>query len=181
MWALRPAGSAPNPVCFAAAAILHRAARNSPFPQRPDADVLSNSISPFFIGQDKHGFWVARELEGRNWAISAQTIGGAFRQRETASQRDAQRCSSLNRLSLDIENEGNRTLALLGAAAEVVARRAPGIADFIGSVVTEWRKLVTQISNACAGQRRHREVIERELFRGQYTLCSKNDDDLPIP
>jgi hypothetical protein len=52
---------------------------------------------------------------------------------------------------------------------------------FIGSAITEWRKLITQISDAFASQRRHREAIEKELFRGQYTLSSKNDDDLPIP
>jgi len=173
------AGSAPNPVFRGGGHIASSSAHS--FPQRPDADVLSNSISLFFIGQDKHGFWVARESEGRN--------GGLFLLKRSAvrfanGNSEPTGCATMflaEPFELDIENQGNRTLALLGAAAEVVARRAPGIADFIGSVVTEWRKLVTQISNACAGQRRHREAIERELFRGQYTLCSKNDDDLPIP
>lgn len=151
------------------------------FPHRPDADVLSNSISLFFIGQDKHGFWVARESEARS--------GGLFLLKRSAvrfanGNSQPAGCATMflaEPLELDAENQGNRLLAELGAAADVVARRAPKIAGFIGSAVTEWRKLVTQISKACAGQRRHREAIERELFRGQYTLCSKNDDDLPIP
>jgi hypothetical protein len=151
------------------------------FPQRPDADVLSNSISLFFIGQNKHGFWFARESEGRS--------GGLFLLKRSAvrfanGNSEPTGCATMfldEPFELDIDNQGNRTLTLLGAAAHVVARRAPGIADFVGSMVTEWRKLVTQISSACTGQRRHREAIERELFGGQYTLCSKNDDDLPVP
>jgi hypothetical protein len=31
-----------------------------------------------------------------------------------------------------------------------------------------------------ASERKHRAAIEKELFRDQYTLASKNDDDLPI-
>ena len=83
-------------------------------------------------------------------------------------------------LELDIENQGSRLVAQLATALEIIARRAPGLATFVGMVVAEWRKLVTQVSRAVAGERRNREAIEKELFRGQYTLSSKNDDDLPI-
>jgi hypothetical protein len=62
-----------------------------------------------------------------------------------------------------------------------VARRTPLLGSFVGSVVAEWRKLIAEISDAFSSQRRHRDAIEKELFRGQYTLSSKNDDDLPIP
>ena len=82
---------------------------------------------------------------------------------------------------LDVENQGSRFAGLLAAASKIAARRAPLLVGFIGSAIAEWRKLITQISDAFASQRRHREAIEKELFRGQYTLCSKNDDDLPIP
>ncbi len=82
---------------------------------------------------------------------------------------------------LDVENQGGRVAGLLCAASEVVANRAPFLGSFIGSVIAEWRKLITEISNAVSSQRRHRDAIEKELFRGQYMLSSKNDDDLPIP
>jgi hypothetical protein len=42
------------------------------------------------------------------------------------------------------------------------------------------RNLAVRISRALAAERRNRAAIERKLFRGQYTLASKNDDDLPI-
>lgn len=58
---------------------------------------------------------------------------------------------------------------------------AAGLHLALGMAVTEWRKLVTEVSCAIAGERRNRAVIEKELFRGQYTLTSKNDDDLPVP
>ena len=75
---------------------------------------------------------------------------------------------------------GSRLVAQLATALEIIARRAPGHTTFVGMVVAEWRELVTQVSRAVAGERRNCEVIEKELFRGQYTLSSKNDDDLPI-
>jgi hypothetical protein len=69
----------------------------------------------------------------------------------------------------------------LGSVIDVVTQRAPTFAAFVGMVVTEWRKLVEQVSNAFASERKHRAAIEQELFHGQYWLASKNDDDLPIP
>jgi hypothetical protein len=173
------AKSAPGPVFRGGGAAA--SGSTSRFPRRPDADVLSNSISLFFVGQNKHGFWFAREAEGRSgglFLLKRSAVRFANKTHESAG------CATMflaEPFELDVENQGNHLLAQIGAAADGVARRAPGIADFIGSVVAEWRKLVTQISDACASQRRHREAIERDLFRGQYTLCSKNDDDLPIP
>ena len=82
---------------------------------------------------------------------------------------------------LDVDNQGSRVAGLLAAASKVVARRAPLLVSFIGSAIAEWRKLITEISAAFAGHRRHRDAIEKDLFRGQYTLCSKNDDDSADP
>jgi hypothetical protein len=82
---------------------------------------------------------------------------------------------------LDVENQGSRFAGLFAATYEIVARRSPLLVRGIGSVVAEWRKLIAEISDAFSSQRRHREAIEQELFRGRYTLSSKNDDDLPIP
>ena len=84
-------------------------------------------------------------------------------------------------LELDLENEGSRNVEIVAAGIDVITRRAPQFAAFVAMAIAEWRKLVAQISRAFAGERRNRAAIERELFRGQYTLSSKNDDDLPIP
>jgi len=55
------------------------------------------------------------------------------------------------------------------------------IVNFALMAAEEWRKLVADVSRVFASERRHRQAIEQELFRGRYTLSSKNDDDLPIP
>ena len=150
------------------------------FPHRPDASFISETIPLFYVGQTQRGFWVARESEGRS--------GGLFLFQRSAlrfvkSKSQPAGCATMflaEPLELDIENQGSRLVAQLATALEIIARRAPGLATFVGMVVAEWRKLVTQVSRAVAGERRNREAIEKELFRGQYTLSSKNDDDLPI-
>jgi len=150
-------------------------------PRRPDASALSEAIPLFYIGRNKYGVWVVREAEGQG--------GGLFLFKQSAARFARRRsepagCAMMflaEPFELDAENQGSRIAGLLAAASKVVARRAPFLVNFIESAITEWRKLVTEISDAFAGQRRHRDAIEKELFRGQYTLSSKNDDDLPIP
>ena len=151
------------------------------FPKRPDLSVLSETIPLFYIGQNRYGFWVAREAEGRS--------GGLFVCRRSAVRFARKRsepagyATMLLRepIDLDIENEGSRVVAALSSGIAVAARFAPGLVSFLGMAVAEWRKLVSEISRAFAGERRNRAAIEQELFRGQYRLSSKNDDDLPVP
>ncbi len=151
------------------------------FPRRPDLNILSETIPLFYIAQNKHGFWVAREAEGR--------CGGVFLLRRSAVRFARQQSGSagcammfLNEeLELDIENEGDRLVEPIAALIGVATRRTPKFATFVAMAIAEWRKLVGQIGRALAGERRNRKAIERELFRGAYTLASKNDDDLPPP
>jgi hypothetical protein len=79
-----------------------------------------------------------------------------------------------------VPNQGGQVAAIFDAAVDAIARRAPTLAFFVRNAIIEWRKLVAETSHALAGKRRNREAIEKELFRGQYTLASKNDDDLPV-
>jgi hypothetical protein len=143
-------------------------------PRRPDANALSEAIPLFYIGRNKSGLWVVREAAGGS--------GGLFLFKQSAArfarrQSEPARCAMMflaEPFDLDVENQGSRLAGLLAAAYKTVASIA-------GPVVAEWRKLIAEISDTFSSQRRHREAIERELFRGRYTLCSKNDDDLPIP
>jgi hypothetical protein len=82
-------------------------------------------------------------------------------------------------IELDVENEGSR-YAAPASAIENAARNTPLVVSVLGAVIGAWRALVAQILRNLAGERRNRDAIERELFRGQYTLGSKNDDDLPV-
>ncbi|HUI13254.1 MAG TPA: hypothetical protein VL048_07295 [Xanthobacteraceae bacterium] len=151
------------------------------FPKRPDLSVLSETIPLFYIARNKHGFWVAREAEGRR--------GGVFLLRRSAVRFARQQsapvgCAMMflsDALELDIENAGSRVVEPVTAFIDAIARRVPKLAAFVALSIAEWRKLVAQLSRALAGERRNRDALERELFRSQYTLSSKNDDDLPVP
>jgi hypothetical protein len=54
------------------------------------------------------------------------------------------------------------------------------VTNLIGVAIAQWRKLDSQISRALTDHHRNRVAIEKDLFRGEYKLASKNDDDLPI-
>jgi hypothetical protein len=159
----------------------HRPQTVKKFPKRPHLNVLSETIPLFYICQNRHGFWVARDSERRN--------GGLFLRKDSAlrfARKNSERTGCAMMLltepfELDVENQGSRVAVPLGSVFDVVTRRAPAFAAFVGMVVVEWHKLVEQISNALASERRHRAAIEQELFHGEYWLTSKNDDDLPIP
>ena len=167
---------APSAACESQAAV----SQVRHLPLRPDAVTLCKAIPFFYVGQNRHGFWVARESDGK--------IGGLFLRRRSALRfarkfSEPRGCATMvldEPFELDVENQGGRLTALVAAAIESGARRLPAVATFVGMMVVEWRKLVAEISRAIAGQRRNRAAIERELFHGHCRLMSKNDDDLPI-
>jgi hypothetical protein len=122
-------------------------------PARPDAAVLSVSIPLFFIGRDHSGFWVAREADrprGGRFLLKSSALRFARKKRGrpgVATMLVAQP------LELDVDNQGNPMTRPLAAAMDVVSRRLPALATFVRMAVTEWRKLVSEISRALAGPR----------------------------
>ena len=152
-----------------------------PFPPRPDNTVISEAIPLYYIAQNKNGFWLAREADGKNGGLFfLKRSAMQFAKEQSRSTRPATMCLA-DPFELDVPNEGGRLAAQFDAAIDAIARRAPTLADFVRVAAAEWRQLIAEISRVKASQRRHRDAIERELFRGQYILASKNDDDLPIP
>ena len=149
-------------------------------PRRPDASALSEAIPLFYIGRNKNGLWVVREAEGRS--------GGLFFLKQSAvhfarRQSEPSGCAMMfldEPIELDVATQGGRH-AMPESATDKAARQMPSVAAVIGSVVAAWRKLIARVSCSLASDRRNRAAIEKELFGGQYRLCSKNDDDLPIP
>jgi len=152
------------------------AGATAPWPERPAASVLSNSIPLFFISRDSDGFWIACEADFR--------IGGIFFSRRSAL-RFAERCSEPARCatmtlsgphSLDIENRGNqlvgrlRPLRRFGSRLRILASTAYAAA----------RRIVARWSRAYMEDRLLRAAMEVELYRSRYKHSNKNDDDLPI-
>jgi hypothetical protein len=102
-----------------------RAAAASALPQRPDAEVLSESIPLFFIGRNDAGLWVVRDAGGR--------AGGTFLLKRSAL-RFAKRFSVPNgyaamflaqRFELDLEDNGNPLVAWLAAMWRAAGRVIP--------------------------------------------------------
>jgi hypothetical protein len=149
-------------------------------PTRPDDTVLSDSIPLFFIGRNRNGFWVVREAAGR--------CGGLFVFRRSAARfarRNGLAAGGATMLvehsiELDVPNRGSQFVELISTTIDIVRRRAPFVVNLIEAAIAKWRKLDAQILRALADHRRNREAIENDLFRGEYMLSSKNDDDLPI-
>ena len=93
-------------------------------PPRPDPEILSEAIPLFFIGRNKDGFWVAREVDGRT--------GGVFLCKRSAlrfANRSARPggCAIIflsERFELDVENKGNPFVAHLAPAKRIVSQLA---------------------------------------------------------
>ncbi len=83
-------------------------------------------------------------------------------------------------IELDLPNQGSRLAELIVRGAEMMSRRAPFVTNLIGVAIAQWRKLDSWILRALTDHRRNRKAIENDLFRGEYKLASKNDDDLLI-
>jgi hypothetical protein len=171
-FAFAGAGPAPDAGrrCIAASNAVTR------LPRRPDVSVISEAIPLFYIGRNKSGLWVAREAEGRT--------GGMFLSRRSAVRFARESCEHggcatmfvAEPLELDFGNRDSLPVAYSAAAKYVAECRVPPLLTAIAAV----RKLFMKVSRALAGERVHREAVEKDLFGGRYRLCSKNDDDLPI-
>jgi len=100
-----------------------------------DPGIVNGAIPAFFIGRNKEGFWVARDVNGR--------IGGIFLL-ETSALSFARRnsrpegCATIfpsRRFELDLENKGNQFVVHLASLMRLAMRFRRRIAGFIGKMV----------------------------------------------
>jgi hypothetical protein len=154
--------------------------QTAPLPSRPDDTVLSDSIPLFFIGRNHNGFWVARESAGRCGGLFLFKWSAARFARRNGLAGGGATMLVKHSIELDLPNHGSRLVELIATTTDFVKRRAPFVTNLIGVAIAGCRKLDSQISRALTDHHRNREAIENDLFRGEYKLASKNDDDLPI-
>jgi len=109
-----------------------------------DAGIVNEAIPAFFIGRDKEGFWIARDVKGR--------IGGIFLLESSAlsfarkNSRPAG-CATIfpsERLELDLENNGNPVVAYLRPLMRLATTHRRRAAAFI-------RKMAQVISRRFKG------------------------------
>ena len=104
-------------------------------PFRPlDPEVLSEAIPAFFIGRNKEGFWVARDVNGR--------IGGIFLLENSAlsfarKHGGAAGCATVylsERFELDLENEGNPLVVQLASLIDFARHSRERLGALIGKM-----------------------------------------------
>jgi hypothetical protein len=99
-----------------------------------DPSIVNEAIPAFFIGRNKDGFWVARDVKGQ--------IGGIFLLENSAlsfARRNSRPagCATIfpsERIELDLENKGNPLVAHLGSLRRLATRHRQRMAAFIGKM-----------------------------------------------
>ena len=77
-------------------------------PFRPlDAGIVSDAIPAFFIGRNKDGFWVARDVKGRTGGIFLLKASAVSFARTQAGPGGCATIFPAERFELDLENNGN--------------------------------------------------------------------------
>jgi hypothetical protein len=106
---------------------------STPF-QPLDPGILNASIPAFFIGRNKDGFWLARDVRGQT--------GGIFLLRGSAlafARRNSwpSGCATIfpaERFELDLENRGNPLVAYLGPLMRLAMRGLDRMAALTGKI-----------------------------------------------
>ena len=105
-----------------------------------DPGIVNEAIPAFFIGRNKEGFWVARDVKGK--------IGGIFLL-ETSALSFAKRnsrpagCATIypsGTIELDLENKGNPLVAQLGSLVRLSTSARQRIAAFVGRMTVAARR-----------------------------------------
>ena len=111
----------------------------APF-QPLDPGIVNETIPAFFIGRNRQGFWLARDAKGK--------IGGIFLF-ESSALSFARRnsgpagCATIfpsERIELDLENQGNPLVVVLGPLIHLATRGRQLLAAFIGRLAETIRR-----------------------------------------
>jgi hypothetical protein len=123
------------------------APKNATMPFQPlDPSVLNASIPAFFIGRDKDGFWLARDVKGR--------VGGIFLL-ESSALAFARRhswpsgCATIypsEKFELDVENQGNPLIIYLRPTMRFAMGGLHRVAGLTGAILSN---AVSRIFTRC--------------------------------
>src|SRR5882672_10393179 len=83
-------------------------------PFRPlDASIVSDAIPAFFIGRNKDGFWVARDVKGQNGGLFLLKTSAMWFARAQSGPAGCATIFPTDRFELDLKNSGNPLIPLL--------------------------------------------------------------------
>jgi hypothetical protein len=108
-----------------------------------DPGIVNETIPAFFIGRNKDGFWVARDVNGLFGGIFLLESSALFFARRNSAAAGCATIYLSERFELDLENRGNPLVAPLGLWMRLAASRRQLLAAFVGRMteaVKRWLK-----------------------------------------
>jgi hypothetical protein len=97
-----------------------------------DPGIVNEAIPAFFIGRNKEGFWVARDVKGQIGGIFLLENSALSFARRNSGPLGCATISSPERIELDLENNGNPLVEPVGWLMRLAQRRRLRMAAFIG-------------------------------------------------
>ena len=116
----------------------------APAPFQPlDSGIVNEAIPAFFIGRNREGFWVARDVRGRTGGIFLFESSALSFARTNSRPAGCATIYPSERFELDLENRGNPLVARLGRGmrlAQLLWQRAVALIGNATDAVKSWRK-----------------------------------------
>jgi len=100
-----------------------------------DPGIVNETIPAFFIGRNKEGFWVARDVNGRIGGLFLLENSAVWFARENSRPAGCVTIFPSERIELDLENNGNPLLPQLGWLKRLAMRGQQPMAAFIGNMM----------------------------------------------
>jgi len=97
-----------------------------------DPGIVNEAIPAFFIGRNRDGFWLARDVKGKSGGIFLFESSALSFARRHARPRGCATIFPSERFELDLENRGNALVAPLGRLLRLAAHARRRMAALIG-------------------------------------------------
>jgi hypothetical protein len=105
-----------------------------------DPEIVNNTIPAFFIGRNKDGFWVARDVKGQNGGLFLLERSAVSFARRSSRPAGCVTIFPSERVELDLENKGNPLVGYLGPMMRLIKRPRQRMASFINKIKDWWLK-----------------------------------------
>jgi hypothetical protein len=99
-----------------------------------DPGIVNEAIPAFFIGRNKEGFWVARDVKGKIGGIFLLENSALSFARKNSQPLGCATISSPERFELDLENNGNPLVEQLGRLMRLTRRPRQQMTALVGKM-----------------------------------------------
>ena len=100
-----------------------------------DPDILNAAIPAFFIGRNKDGFWLARDVKGKLGGIFIFESSALAFARKHSLPSGCATIFPFERFELDVENQGNPLTSHMAPLMRLAIRSSRRIAVLFGKLV----------------------------------------------